>query len=316
MDKDSRILVLGHRGLVGSAIVRALQNQGYKDILTFTREEYDLLDRWDVLHLFQHEYPDYVFLAAAKVGGIMANSTQKADFMYDNLIIQTNVIDVAQSHGVKKLLFLGSSCIYPKHSVVPIQEWQLMTGPLEPTNDAYAVAKIAGIKMCQAYREQHGFNAISLMPTNLYGINDNFDENTSHVLPALIRRFHEAKIKRLPEVVCWGTGKPMREFLHVDDLADACIFLMNNYDSGDIINVGTGEDISIRELSLLVAKIVGYEGTILWDMTKPDGTARKVLDVSKINDLGWKAQTKLEDGIRSTYKWYLDEAEKRNQITL
>lgn len=316
MNKDAAIYVAGHNGLVGSAIVRELTEQGYKNIITATRHTYDLRDPVSVRSLFYNFKPDYVFLAAAKVGGILANATKKANFIYDNLMIQTNIINTAHMYDVKKLLFLGSSCIYPKHSVVPIAEWQLLTGPLEPTNDAYAIAKIAGIKMCEAYRQQYNFNAISLMPTNLYGPNDNFDEGSSHVLPAMIRRFHTAKIRNQKEVICWGDGTPMREFLHVDDLAKACIFLMNEYNSSEIINVGTGIDVSIKDLAETIANVVGYKGDIIWDTSKPNGTMRKVLDVRKINILGWKAKIKLRDGIENTYRWYLNDLHKRSAITL
>jgi len=305
MNLDSRIYVAGHTGLVGSAIMRELEIQGYKNILTSSSKTCDLRCPISIRTFFQDFSPEYVFLAAAKVGGIHANATQKGEFIYDNLMIQTNVIHNAYHWGVKKLLFLGSSCIYPKHSIVPIDEWQLLTGPLEPTNDAYAIAKIAGIKMCQSYKEQYNFNAISLMPTNLYGPNDNFDDKSSHVLPAFINRFHKAKIENQKEVVCWGDGSPMREFLHVDDLAKACLFLMSCYDSSEIINVGTGTDTTIKHLAETIANIVGYKGSISWDSSKPNGTARKVLNVEKINSLGWKASTELQDGIKSTYEWYL-----------
>lgn len=307
MDKDAKIFVAGHKGLVGSAVVRELKSQGYSNIITADRNMYDLRERVSVRSFFYAYRPDYVILAAAKVGGILANVTRKGEFIYDNLMIQTNVIESSREFDVKKLLFLGSSCIYPKHSVVPIEEWQLLTGPLEPTNDAYAIAKIAGIKMCQAYRHQYNFNAISLMPTNLYGQNDNFDETSSHVLPALIRRFHLAKITDQKEVVCWGDGSPMREFLHVDDLAKACIFLMNKYNEHEIINVGTGIDVSIKELAETIADVVGYQGKIRWDVSKPNGTMRKVLNVSKINNLGWKSEITLREGIESTYDWYRKE---------
>jgi len=316
MNLDSKIYVAGHNGLVGSAIVRELQSQGYKNIITSNRLSHDLRDPNAVDSLFYNYRPDYVFLAAAKVGGILANATKKGEFIYDNLMIQTNIIENARVYQTKKLLFLGSSCIYPKRSVVPIGEWQLLSGRLEPTNDAYAVAKIAGIKMCQAYNEQYGFNAISLMPTNLYGPNDNFDENSSHVLPALIRRFHQAKIREQEEVLCWGDGSPMREFLYVDDLAKACIFLMNEYNDSEIINVGTGADVTIKNLAEAIASIVGYKGKIIWDTSKPNGTMRKVLDVSKINKLGWKAETSLLYGIQKTYKWYLDDIYQKSTITL
>ncbi len=306
MDKASKIFVAGHRGLVGSAILRKLQAEGYVNLVTRTRAELDLRDQAAVNRFFAEERPEYAFLAAAKVGGILANSTYPADFIRDNLQIQTNVIDAAYRHGVKKLLFLGSSCIYPKYAPQPMKEEYLLTGPLEPTNEWYAVAKIAGIKMAQAYRRQYGFNAISLMPTNLYGPGDNFDLETSHVIPALIRKFHEAKVEGRPHVVVWGTGKPRREFLHVDDLADAALFLMKNYDSEEIINVGVGEDVSIRELAELIQDVVGFEGEIVFDTTKPDGTPRKLLDVSRLQALGWKARIPLREGLASTYRWYVE----------
>ncbi|GGN04519.1 GDP-L-fucose synthase [Thermus composti] len=306
MDKGSKIYVAGHRGLVGSAILRKLRAEGYTNLVTRTRQELDLRDQAAVNRFFEEERPEYVFLAAAKVGGILANSTYPADFIRDNLLIQTHVIDAAYRYGVKKLLFLGSSCIYPKYAPQPLKEGYLLTGPLEPTNEPYAVAKIAGIKMCQAYRRQYGFNAISLMPTNLYGPGDNFDLTTSHVLPALIRKFHEAKEEGRKEVVVWGTGTPRREFLHVDDLADAALFLMEHYESEEIINVGVGEDISIRELAELIARIVGFEGEIVYDTTKPDGTPRKLLDTSRLFALGWRPKIPLEEGIRQTYRWFLE----------
>lgn len=308
MDKGSKIYVAGHRGLVGSAILRKLRAEGYTNLVTRTRQELDLRDQAAVNRFFEEERPEYVFLAAAKVGGILANSTYPADFIRDNLLIQTHVIDAAYRYGVKKLLFLGSSCIYPKHAPQPMKEEHLLTGPLEPTNEAYAVAKIAGIKMCQAYRRQYGFNAISLMPTNLYGPGDNFDLQTSHVLPALIRKFHEAKVSGEREVVVWGTGTPRREFLHVDDLADAALFLMERYDSEEIINVGVGEDLSIRELAELVAEVVGYRGEITFDTSKPDGMPRKLLDVSRLFALGWRPKIPLRDGIRQTYEWFVQHA--------
>ena len=306
MDKASKIFVAGHRGLVGSAILRKLQAEGYTNLVTRTRAELDLRDQAAVNRFFEEERPEYVFLAAAKVGGILANSTYPADFIRDNLQIQTNVIDAAYRNGVKKLLFLGSSCIYPKYAPQPMKEEYLLTGPLEPTNEWYAVAKIAGIKMAQAYRRQYGFNAISLMPTNLYGPGDNFDLETSHVIPALIRKFHEAKVEGRPHVVVWGTGKPRREFLHVDDLAEAALFLMENYDDEEIVNVGVGEDVSIRELAELIQDVVGFEGEIVFDTTKPDGTPRKLLDVSRLQALGWRAKIPLREGLASTYRWYVE----------
>lgn len=303
MDNDSRILVAGANGMVGSAIVRNLESKGYANIIKGTRDDVDFTNQDETERYFCSEEPEYVFIAAAKVGGIMANSNYKADFLTDNLQIQTNLIQQSYNFGVKKLLFLGSSCIYPKFATQPIREDQLMTGALEPTNDAYAIAKIAGIMMCQAYRQQHGFNAISLMPTNLYGPNDNFNLQSSHVLPALIRKFHDAKeTGEMP--IMWGDGSPFREFLHVDDLADACLFLMDNYDSPEIINVGTGKDITIKELAKTIAKIVGYEGDIAWDINKPNGTPRKVLNIDKIKSLGWKPNISLREGIEKTYEWY------------
>lgn len=306
MKKDSKIFVAGHHGLVGSAIVRKLEAEGYSNILTRTRQELDLLDQKAVADFFSAEKPEYVFQAAAKVGGIMANKTYPADFIYQNLEIQNNIIHSSYKNGVTKLLFLGSSCIYPKLADQPIKEESLLTGPLEPTNNAYAIAKIAGIKMCQSYNQQYGTNFISLMPTNLYGPNDNFDLETSHVLPALIRRFHEARESGSKSMSLWGSGSPKREFLHVDDLADASLFLMKSYDGSDIVNVGTGEDISIKELAELISKTVGYKGTINWDTSKPDGTPRKLLDVSRLHSLGWKHKTSLQDGIKDTNNWYLD----------
>jgi len=305
MKKTSKIFVAGHRGLVGSALVRALEKAGYHNLILRTRTELDLLDQESVKTFFKNERPDYVFLAAAKVGGIMANSTYPAEFIHENLVIETNIIDAAYRSDVKKLLFLGSSCIYPKLAPQPIKEEYLMTGPLEPTNQNYALAKIAGISMCQAYNKQYGTNFISVMPTNLYGPNDNFDPVNSHVLPALIRRFHEAKLHHAPSVTVWGTGSAMREFLHVDDLADACVFLMNNYDENEIINIGTGEDLSIKELVESIKSVVGYEGSIEWDTSKPDGTPRKLLDVSKLHTLGWHHKIPLSEGLRSAYEWYV-----------
>jgi GDP-L-fucose synthase len=306
MDKHSRIFVAGHNGLVGSAIVRRLQADGYTNIIVRSRKETDLENQGAVLKLFLEEKPEFVFMAAARVGGILANNTYPVDFIRSNLMVQNNIIDASHYAGVRKLLFLGSSCIYPKMCPQPMKEEYLLTGALEPTNEWYAIAKIAGIKMCQAYHRQHGMNAISLMPTNLYGPGDNFDLNASHVLPALIRKFHEAKLAGAKEVVMWGTGTPMREFLHVDDLADACVHLMLTYNDPEIVNVGTGEDVTIRQLADLVKETVGFEGKIVQDLTKPDGTPRKLLDVSKLHGLGWKHRTELKDGIRTTYAWYLD----------
>lgn len=307
MDTSARIFVAGHRGLVGSAIVRRLQSQGYRNLLLGGRDRLDLRDSAAVDHWFASERPEFVFLAAAKVGGILANDRYPAEFLNDNLRIQSNVIDSAWRHGVRKLEFLGSSCIYPKMAPQPIPEDSLLTGPLEPTNEWYAIAKIAGIKMAQAYRKQYGFSAISLMPTNLYGPGDNFDLAGSHVLPALMRKFHEARLGGSREVTVWGTGTPRREFLHVDDLAAAAVFLMNTYDSADIVNVGTGSDVTIAELALMIARTVGYSGRIAYDTSKPDGTPRKLLDVSRLNSLGWKASIGLEEGIASTYRWYRDQ---------
>jgi len=306
MDKHSRIYVAGHRGLVGSAIVRALQAHGYTNIITRTRTETDLENQGAVFKMFLEEKPEYVFMAAAKVGGILANNTYPVDFIRSNLMVQNNIIDASHFSGVRKLLFLGSSCIYPKLCPQPIKEEYLLTGALEPTNEWYAIAKIAGIKMCQAYHRQHGMEAISLMPTNLYGPGDNFDLNSSHVMPALIRKFHDAKISGAKDVVMWGTGTPKREFLHVDDLAEACVHLMLTYNDPEIVNVGTGEDVTIRELAELVKDVVGFEGEIVQDLTKPDGTPRKLLDVSKLHGLGWKHRVELADGIRSTYRWFLE----------
>ena len=304
MEKNSKIYVAGHRGLVGSAIVQALQGRGFDNLVLKTHQELDLLDQSAVKKFFEQEKPEYVFLAAAKVGGIMANKTFPADFIYNNLSIETNVIHNAYAHGVKKLLFLGSSCIYPKLCPQPIKEEYLLTSELEPTNKAYALAKIAGIVMCQSYNEQYGTNFISLMPTNLYGPNDNFDLENSHVMPAMIRKFHKAKVKNEPQVTMWGTGSAQREFLYVDDLAKASLFLMENYHDSAIINVGTGEDVTIKELAEKVRAVVGYEGEIVWDTTKPDGTPRKLLDVNKLHALGWKHSVSLDDGIASTYEWF------------
>ncbi len=306
MDKEASIFVAGHRGLVGSAIVRNLKAHGYSNIVVRTRGELDLTRQAAVEDFFEAERPEFVFLAAAKVGGIMANSTQGADFIRDNLLVQTNVIDAAYRHGTRKLQFLGSSCIYPKMAPQPMHETDLLTGPLEPTNEPYAIAKIAGIKMCQAYRAQYGFDAISVMPTNLYGPGDNFDLQSSHVLPALMRKVHEAKLNGAPSVTIWGTGAPRREFLHVDDLADACVFLINHYSDAQIVNAGLGADISIRKAAELMTRVVGYSGQLVYDASKPDGAPRKLLDVSKLNGFGWTARITLEDGLRSTYQWYLE----------
>jgi GDP-L-fucose synthase len=306
MLKDASIFVAGHRGLVGSAIVRNLKARGCDKLILAGREQVDLQDRDSVEAFFTANKPEVVFLAAAKVGGIHANNSYPAEFLFDNLQIQNNVIDAAYRHGAKKLTFLGSSCIYPKLAPQPIKEEYLLTGPLEPTNEWYAIAKIAGIKLCQAYRRQYGFNAISLMPTNLYGPGDNFDLANSHVLPALIRKFHEARLRADPHVVMWGTGSPRREFLHVDDMADASVFLTETYDGEDIINVGVGEDIRIRDLAELVRDITGYQGDVVNDSSKPDGTPRKLLDVSRLHALGWQAKIPLREGIASTYQWFLE----------
>ena len=306
MKKNSRIFVAGHKGLVGSAIVRALKKAGYSNIIMRDRRELDLLNQETVSTFFAIEKPEYVFLAAARVGGIVANNTYPAEFIHENLVIENNVIHEAYKSGVKKLLFLGSSCIYPKFAPQPIKEKYLLTGELEETNKAYATAKIAGIVLCQSYNKQYGTNFISLMPTNLYGQNDNFDLQNSHVIPALMRKFHEAKMNG-GNVTLWGTGKAKREFLHVDDLASACIFLMKNYNDSEIVNVGTGIDVSIKDLAKKIQKNVGFTGKVLWDTSKPDGTPRKWLDVSKIHKLGWKHTIELEDGIRATYKWFKEE---------
>ncbi|MEP6714341.1 MAG: GDP-L-fucose synthase [Terriglobia bacterium] len=305
MVSSASIFVAGHRGLVGSSIVRALRAAGYENLVLAGREELDLRVQSQVKEFFARHRPEYVFLAAAKVGGILANSTMPADFIYDNLTLQTNVIDSAWRHGCRKLLFLGSSCVYPRLAPQPIREESLLSGELESTNEWYAIAKIAGIKMCQAYRLQHGFNAISLMPTNLYGPGDNFDLRNSHVLPALMRKFADAVATGAKEVVVWGSGTPRREFLHTDDLASAALFLMRHYDSGDWINVGTGEDLTIRELAESIARLTGFSGDLVFDASKPDGTPRKLLDVSRINALGWKARIPLEQGLADAYSWYL-----------
>jgi len=306
MNKADKIYVAGHRGLVGSAIIRNLEKNSYTNLLLRTSKELDLTSQQDVNQFFETEKPDYVFLAAAKVGGIHANDTYPADFIRVNLQIQTNVIDAAYRNDAKKLLFLGSSCIYPKLAPQPMKEEYLLTGELEPTNEWYAIAKIAGIKMCQAYKKQYGFNAISLMPTNLYGPDDNFNLENSHVLPALIRKFHEAKTSNLPEVEVWGSGTPRREFLHVDDMADATVFLMNNYDGSDFINIGVGEDVTIKELAETVKEVVGYAGDLKFDSSKPDGTPRKMLDISRLRSEGWAAKIRLLDGIKKTYDWFLE----------
>ena len=304
MNATEKIYIAGHRGMVGSAISRKLQKEGFTNILTRTSAELDLRDQAAVRDFFARESPDHVFLAAAKVGGILANNTYRAEFLYDNLLIESNIIDAAYRNGAKKLLFLGSSCIYPKMAPQPLKEEYLLTGLLEDTNEPYAIAKIAGIKLCDAYRSQYGCNFISVMPTNLYGPNDNYDLTTSHVLPALIRKFHEAKMNSAPFVTVWGSGKPRREFLHADDLADACYFLMQRYNEPGLVNIGTGEDLEIGELAKLIGRIVGYTGEIRHDTGKPDGTPRKLMDVSKLNGLGWKAAIPLEEGLRRVYAEY------------
>lgn len=306
MQKHSKIYVAGHNGMVGSAIVRALKNHGFSDIIVRSSKELDLTRQNEVENFFTIEKPEYVFLAAAKVGGIYANSTYPAEFIYDNLMIECNVIHASYQNKVRKLLFLGSSCIYPKLSPQPIKEEYLLSGYLEPTNEAYAIAKISGIELCKFYREQYGCDFISVMPTNLYGPNDNFHPENSHVLPALIRKFHEAKINNYDKVVVWGTGKARREFLYVDDLAEACIFLMKEYSGETHLNIGTGMDLEIKELAEIIKNIVNYKGEIVYDFLKPDGTPQKLLDVSKINKIGWKAKTDLLDGITKTYQWYVN----------
>jgi len=305
LEKNAKIYIAGHRGMVGSAIYRKLVKEGYSTIVTRTSSELDLRDLQAVTDFFDLEKPDYVFLAAAKVGGIIANNTYRADFLYENLAIQNNVIHQAYKHDVKKLMFLGSSCIYPKMAPQPLKEEYLLTGLLEETNEPYAIAKIAGIKMCDAYRAQYDCNFISVMPTNLYGFNDNYHPQNSHVLPALIRKFHEAKENGTSEVTVWGSGSPMREFLFADDLAEACYFLMENYNEPNLINIGTGEDLTIKDLALLIKKVVGFEGTLTFDSTKPDGTPRKLMDVSKLHQLGWKHKVELEEGIALAYQDFI-----------
>ena len=306
---EDAIFVAGHKGLVGSAIVRKLREKGYENLLLRTRSELDLTDQAAVRAFFESERPDHVVLAAAKVGGILANSTYPADFIYQNLAIEVNIIQEAWRAGVRKLLFLGSSCIYPKLAPQPLKEEYLLTSSLEPTNEAYAIAKIAGLKMCEFYNRQYGARFISVMPTNLYGPGDNFDLETSHVLPAMIRKFHEAKTRGDDSVTLWGTGTPRREFLHVDDLADACVFLLECYEDAGFLNIGAGEDVTIRELAELIRRVVGFPGNILWDSAKPDGTPRKLLDTSKLKALGWSASTSLEAGVLNTYGWYLEHVE-------
>ena len=310
MNKNSKIYVAGHRGMAGSGIVRSLRAKGYENLILRTRTELNLLDAHAVKAFFAAERPEIVVDVAARVGGIAANSEKPVEFLVENLTIQNNVICAAADHGVQKLLFLGSSCIYPKLAPQPIPESALLTGPLEPTNDAYALAKIAGIKLCQAYAREYGKNFISAMPTNLYGPNDNFDLHTSHVLPALIRKVHEAKVAGAPEVLVWGSGNPRREFLHVDDLADACVFLLENYDSPEIVNIGCGEDVTIRELAATVCGVLDYGGGLVFDPSKPDGTPRKLLDMRKLSSLGWKPKISLRDGIRNAYEWFLGSVKK------
>ena len=306
MEKDAKIYVAGHRGMVGSALVRRLKKEGFQNLLLATSSELDLRNQQAVSDFFEREKPDYVFLAAAKVGGIQANNTYRAEFLYDNLMIQTNVIHHSWLNKVKKLLFLGSSCIYPKLAPQPLKEEYLLTGLLEPTNEPYAIAKIAGIKMCDAYRDQYGCHFISAMPTNLYGPHDNYDLANSHVLPALLRKFHEAKLKGEKTVTVWGSGTPLREFLHVDDLADACYFLMEQYDEKGLVNIGVGHDLSIRDLALMIKEITGFEGSLQFDSSKPDGTPRKLMDVSKLHQLGWKEKISLREGIEGVYREYED----------
>ena len=314
MEKDAIIYIAGHRGMVGGAILRHLQEQGYTRLLTRKSSDLDLRHQDSVLRFFEEERPAYVFLAAAKVGGIMANNTYRAEFLYDNLMIEANIIEASYRSGVKKLMFLGSSCIYPKLAPQPLREDYLLTGPLEATNEPYAIAKIAGIKLCEAYRDQYGCNFISVMPTNLYGKGDNYDLEKSHVLPALIRKFHEAKVTGAPEVTIWGTGTPKREFLYADDLAEACIFLMDTYDGKELVNIGTGEDLTIKELAELVGEVVGYHGALRLDTSKPDGTPRKLMDVSKLHALGWKHKIGLTDGIHRSYEDFLQHEQKLTNI--
>jgi len=305
VNKGSKIYVAGHRGMVGSAICRYLRDQGFSNVITKTSVELDLTRQLEVEKFFKKEQPEYVFLAAAKVGGIHANNTFRGQFLYENLLIEANVIHQSYVHNVRKLLFLGSSCIYPKLAQQPLKEDSLLTGPLEPTNEPYALAKIAGVKLCETYKEQYGCNFISTMPTNLFGIGDNYDLENSHVLPAMIRKFHEAKVRGETTVELWGTGSPRREFLFADDLAEACIFIMSNYDEKELINIGTGTDLTIRELAELVRQIIGFEGDLKWDTTKPDGTPRKLMDVSKVHKIGWQHRTSLEDGIKIAYQDFM-----------
>lgn len=307
MERNAKIYVAGHKGMVGSALVRYLEENGYPNIVGRTSSELDLRRQPDVESFFEEEMPEYVFLAAAKVGGIYANNTYPAEFIYDNLMIAANIVHSSYKYGVKKLLFLGSSCIYPKLANQPIREGYLLTGQLEPTNEAYAIAKISGIELCKFYRRQYGCDFISAMPTNLYGINDNFDLETSHVVPALIRKFHEAKLKGKGEVVVWGTGKPRREFLYVDDLADACVHLMNEYSGESHVNIGTGQDLEIIELANIIKDVVGFNGRVINDLSKPDGTPRKLLDISLLDSTGWRHKTSLRCGIEKVYRWYLEQ---------
>lgn len=306
MNKTDKIYIAGHRGLVGSAIIRALQKAGFTNLVYRTHAELDLTQQQKVNDFFAHEKPDYVFLAAAKVGGIHANNVYRGDFIYENLMVQSNVIEAARRHQTKRLLFLGSSCIYPRDCAQPMREEYLLTGTLEQTNEPYAIAKIAGIKQCEAYNSQFGTDFVSVMPTNLYGQNDNFNLETSHVLPALLRKVHEAKLAKSPNVTIWGTGTPLREFLHVDDMAAACLFVMDKTDFNAIVNIGSGQEVSIRELAELICNVVGFDGKIVFDATKPDGTPRKLLDTSRLTNLGWKAQIKLEEGLKQTYAWFIE----------
>mgnify|MGYP001604708750 CR=1 FL=1 len=316
MNKQDRIYIAGHRGMVGSAILRKLKKEGFENLLLKSSSDLDLRKQQETDDFFAMEKPDYVFLAAAKVGGILANNTYRADFIYDNIMIESNLIHASYQYRVKKLLFLGSSCIYPKLAPQPLKEEYLLTGELEPTNEPYAIAKIAGIKMCDAFRSQYGCNFISAMPTNLYGPNDNYDLQQSHVMPALIRKFHEAKLTHAPKVIIWGTGLPRREFMHVDDLADACYFLMQNHNEPGFVNVGTGEDIEIRELARIIKEIVGYEGAIEHDLSKPDGTPRKLMDVTKLHSLGWKARIELKEGITQVYEDFVSHAALQPSVNL
>jgi GDP-L-fucose synthase len=308
MDKNAKVFVAGHRGLVGSAIVRALQREGYSNILTRGREQLDLTNQQAVNAFFASEQPEYVFLAAARVGGIHANNTYRGDFIYQNLVIQTNIIEAARQHAVKRLLFLGSSCIYPRNCPQPMKEEYLLQGSLEQTNEPYAVAKIAGIKLCESYNHQYGTDFATVMPTNLYGPGDNFDLQHSHVLPALLRKAHEAKLNKARQLVIWGTGTPLREFLHVDDMASACLFVIKNFGYNAMLNVGSGQEVSIKGLAEMIGEVVGFEGEIVFDPQKPDGTPRKLVDTSRLNELGWKAQISLRDGLKSTYEWYLNQS--------